>query len=108
MLAVIPQGGGSVCRPQRIGEECMLDVGQRQFLVLLFVAQAEGDSPGCLIIDRLSKRPLHLPIHMSAECDTLLERRSRERRPQLLLGNLLAQGNVVAVEQPMKLFAERL
>jgi hypothetical protein len=84
----------------------MLDVGQRQLLVLLFMAQAEDNAPGYFGIDRVLKQLFHFLIDMGAECRNLIERWPRKGRPQLFLGNVFTEGNIVAVEEAMKLFAE--
>jgi len=57
----------------------MLDVGQCEFLVLLFMTQAQDDSPRNLFIDGVREQFLDSAIDVCPECDHLFERWTRER-----------------------------
>ena len=61
-LAPVRQHGGR----QRALRERMQHVGEQQFLMLLFVLQAELDKPGSLV-GQTCQKPEHCPIDMMAE-----------------------------------------
>src|SRR5208282_4987384 len=90
-----------------IGEECMENVGEQEFLMLLFVVHAQFDPAQGLGMGIIFEQPLQMEIDMLAKAENLIEGRSRERRAQALLGKC-RKTLVIAVEQPMKIRIEGL
>gem|GEM_PF-3229734 len=77
----------------------MLDVGEQQFLVLLFVLQAQLQMLQCLLIKVACRQPrLHLCIDLLAVVAHLLQRWPRQQ-PTLRPGMRRPDALVVAVEQ---------
>ena len=70
---------------QRVIPERVFDVGQQQFLVLLFMIQAKNDAGSRLFRNVARGEILHRSIHVMPIGKDLLRRRPRKRRPQLLL-----------------------
>ena len=73
MSCSLPQCGSFIRGTQGIREECVLDVSQHQFLVLLFVIQAQNDAPRRFLINCASQESLHLLINVRAESQNLIE-----------------------------------
>src|ERR1700761_8212895 len=91
MTVLFRKRGRLVRRTQGIGEKCMLDIRQRQFLVLLFVIQAQEDAAGHILIDRAGKGLQHLMVNVRAKIKDLFERRARKRSALLLFRDLLIE-----------------
>ena len=84
----------------------MQNVGEQQFLVLLLMIQAQNNTGPRILGDIAAGKVLHRRIHMMPIRKDLLRRRSRKRRPQLLL-RLLGNRVVVAIEEPDEIRMKR-
>ena len=108
LAPLLRSGGGlKIRRMQRIGEERMLDVGGDQFLMLLFVLEAQRDAPRSFILQRMLHQDNHCGVDVRAIAQNDIQRRPRERGAQFLLRHF-AQRVVVAVEEPVKFRVEGL
>src|SRR5579871_7030806 len=76
--------------------------------MLLLVMQAQNNAPRGFVIHVDPKEFFHRAVHMLAERDHLIQRRTRKGGAQALLRRRFSNRVVVAVEEPAKLFAERL
>src|ERR1700723_2410636 len=77
------QGDGVFIRgAQWILRKQMQDIGQQQFLVLLFVVTAQFDDAEDVFRRRSLQQFGHSPIHMLAKPENVLERRPREQAAQ--------------------------
>lgn len=90
-------GATAISRPQRVAGKCMKDVGKQQFLVLLFVLDAQLDKIQSCDAQR-TKRRLDHRIDMSAIADHFGQRRPRDH-PAPRTQEPLSFGFVIAVEQ---------
>ena len=67
-------------RPQRVTRKHMLDIGKKQFLVLLLVIQSErGQLHDDVIVGALLEQRLHGCIHVPTVIENVCERRARQQ-----------------------------
>ncbi len=92
---------------QRVGEEGVLDVGGDELLVLLLVLEAEGDAAGGFVFEWVLEEAVHGGVDVGAVGEDGVERRAGEGGAELLLGHV-AEGVVVAVEEPVEVGVEGL
>src|SRR5260370_3514829 len=95
-----------VRRPQRVGPKRMFDVGDQQFLVLLFVIDAqfrqlEHAARGCVGSQQL----VHVLIDMASILLHFIQSRTRKRVAQRLV-RLLTYGVVIGVEKIAELWIQ--
>jgi hypothetical protein len=103
----LAQGGGAVGGVEGVGEEGVLDVGGEEFEVLLFVLEAESDDAEGLVLGGVLEEAADGGVDVGAVGEDLVERRAGKRGTELLFGHL-AEGAVVAVEEPFEVGVEGL
>src|SRR5580698_8275740 len=84
----------------------MLGVSQRQFLVLLFVVQAQHDTSQRFVVKEACKQPLHFLVNVRAKGQNLVEGWPGEGCARRLVGNPFSEREVIAVEKAMKLLTK--
>ena len=100
-------GSGCGCVPhrgaQRVLEQAVLDVGEQQFLVLLFVAEAQLDQRRQVLA---CEQRLHRGIDMRAPGKDFLQRRPRQH-PARKAVDAFAFGFVIGIEHERPAFVEQ-
>ena len=100
-------GGGAVGGVEGVGEEGVLDVGGGELEVLLLVLEAEGDGAEGLVLGGVLEEAADGGVDVGAVGEDLVERGTGEGGAKLLLWHL-AEGAVVAVEEPLEVGVEGL
>lgn len=92
---------------ERVGEEGVLDVGGGQLEVLLFVLEAEDDAALGFVGCDVGEEALDGGVNVTSVGEDLVEGRAGEGGAELLFGHL-AEGAVVAIEEPFEVGVEGL
>ena len=91
---------------ERVGEESVFDVGGDELLVLLLVMEAEGDAAETLFWGvRRFEKTTDGGVDVEAVGEDVVEWRAREGGAELFFRHL-AEGVVVAVEEPVEVGVE--
>jgi hypothetical protein len=98
MARPVRHGVGRIRRVQRILREQMLDVGKHQFLVLLFVLQAQFDQRGERLVDAAGQQVGNAAVDIRAVVPDDTHARSGQE-PPLGARVLVAHAVVVRVEE---------
>jgi hypothetical protein len=92
---------------ERIGPECVLDIGDEEFLVLLLMVEPEDNALAGCGRNISGGEILQRSVHVMAVGEDLVGGGAREGGAQLLL-RLLGNGVVVAIEKPDEILMKRL
>jgi hypothetical protein len=107
VAAGVEGGAGEIGRLERIGVESVLDVGEKQLLVLFLVIEAEKDATQRFSGRIACEKAFDALVNMMTIRENFAGAGAREGGSEVLIGKL-GEGLVVAVEEPGEVGIEEL